>query len=141
MYLEDVLRDVLGASERQVTKAGLERSYVPHYKGSITVTCLGLFGPSELGRREGCPTTGTSWHWSQFGSTAHIGTANGERGLGHARRIYLRVSTGRQAEYDLSIPDQGADRGPGRAAWWRVVAEFIEPGASATDDKRRISSA
>lgn len=51
--------------------------------------------------------------------------------------IYLRVSTGRQAEHDLSIPDQKAqterwvaERG------WRVVAEYVEPGASATDDKR-----
>ena len=51
--------------------------------------------------------------------------------------IYLRVSTGRQAEHDLSIPDQKAQT----AAWvvqrgWRVVAEYVEPGASATDDKR-----
>jgi DNA invertase Pin-like site-specific DNA recombinase len=51
--------------------------------------------------------------------------------------IYLRVSTGRQAEHDLSIPDQRAQT----QAWvaqrgWRVVAEYVEPGASATDDKR-----
>ena len=51
--------------------------------------------------------------------------------------IYLRVSTGRQAEHDLSIPDQKAQN----QAWvaqrgWRVVAEYVEPGASATDDKR-----
>jgi site-specific DNA recombinase len=51
--------------------------------------------------------------------------------------IYLRVSTGRQAEQDLSIPDQRTQT----QAWttrrgWRVVAEYIEPGASATDDKR-----
>ena len=51
--------------------------------------------------------------------------------------IYLRVSTGRQAEHDLSIPDQKAQT----EAWckarsWTVVAEYIEPGASATDDKR-----
>ena len=51
--------------------------------------------------------------------------------------IYLRVSTGRQAEHDLSIPDQRAQT----QAWvaqrgWTVVAEYIEPGASATDDKR-----
>ena len=51
--------------------------------------------------------------------------------------VYLRVSTGRQAEHDLSIPDQ-----KGQAqAWvaqrgWSVVAEYVEPGASATDDKR-----
>lgn len=51
--------------------------------------------------------------------------------------IYLRVSTGRQAEHDLSIPDQKAQT----QAWveqrgWSVVAEYVEPGASATDDKR-----
>jgi DNA invertase Pin-like site-specific DNA recombinase len=47
------------------------------------------------------------------------------------------VSTGRQAEHDLSIPDQRAQT----QAWaaqrgWPVVAEYVEPGASATDDKR-----
>jgi site-specific DNA recombinase len=51
--------------------------------------------------------------------------------------VYLRVSTGRQAEHDLSIPDQ---RGQTRA-WvvqrgWSVVAEYVEAGASATDDRR-----
>lgn len=51
--------------------------------------------------------------------------------------IYLRVSTGRQAEHDLSIPDQKTQT----EAWckvrgWAVVAEYVEPGASATDDKR-----
>ena len=51
--------------------------------------------------------------------------------------IYLRVSTGRQAEHDLSIPDQRAQT----QAWvaqrgLTVVAEYVEPGASATDDKR-----
>ncbi len=51
--------------------------------------------------------------------------------------IYLRVSTGRQAEQDLSIPDQKKQA----QAWvaqrgWGIVAEYIEPGASATDDKR-----
>src|SRR5215472_2260636 len=51
--------------------------------------------------------------------------------------VYLRVSTGRQAEQDLSIPDQKAQT----KAWctargWSVAAEYVEPGASATDDKR-----
>jgi site-specific DNA recombinase len=51
--------------------------------------------------------------------------------------IYLRVSTGRQAEHDLSIPDQKAQT----EAWlaqrgWSIIAEYVEPGASATDDKR-----
>ena len=50
---------------------------------------------------------------------------------------YLRVSTGRQAEHDLSIPDQKAQT----TAWasgrgMEIVAEYVEPGASATDDKR-----
>ena len=44
--------------------------------------------------------------------------------------LYLRVSTGRQAENDLSIPDQRrqakaycASRG------WEIVADYVEPGA------------
>jgi site-specific DNA recombinase len=51
--------------------------------------------------------------------------------------LYLRVSTGRQADSDLSIPDQRrqakcycAPRG------WEIVADYVEPGASATDDRR-----
>lgn len=50
---------------------------------------------------------------------------------------YLRVSTGRQAESDLSIPDQRrhierycAARG------WTIVEDYVEPGSSATDDRR-----
>jgi DNA invertase Pin-like site-specific DNA recombinase len=51
--------------------------------------------------------------------------------------IYLRVSTGRQAEQDLSIPDQRAQTRAGIAQrGWTLVEEFVEPGASATDDKR-----
>lgn len=57
-----------------------------------------------------------------------------------ARQIparYLRVSTGRQAEHDLSIPDQRAQTQAWTAArGMQIVAEYIEPGASATDDKR-----
>ena len=50
--------------------------------------------------------------------------------------LYLRVSTGRQAEQDLSIPDQKAQaRKWCEARGWNVVAEFVELGASATDDK------
>lgn len=51
--------------------------------------------------------------------------------------IYARVSTARQAEHDLSIPDQlaqarryAAERGG------MIAAEYVEPGASARDDKR-----
>ena len=51
--------------------------------------------------------------------------------------LYARVSTTRQAENDLSIPDQLRQM----RAWAErqghvVVKEYIEPGASATDDKR-----
>jgi len=50
---------------------------------------------------------------------------------------YLRVSTGRQAESDLSIPDQRKQI----AAFcvskgWNLVDEYVEPGATATDDNR-----
>ncbi len=50
---------------------------------------------------------------------------------------YLRVSSGRQAESDLSIPDQRrhierycAARG------WTIVEDYVEPSSSATDDRR-----
>jgi site-specific DNA recombinase len=51
--------------------------------------------------------------------------------------LYMRVSTGRQAEHDLSIPDQRSQL----KLWCRanghdVVAEFVEAGASAGDDRR-----
>ncbi|WP_233586789.1 recombinase family protein [Caulobacter sp. 602-1] len=51
--------------------------------------------------------------------------------------LYLRVSTGRQAENDLSIPDQRRQlEAYCEAKGWTVAAEFVEPGASATDDRR-----
>jgi hypothetical protein len=51
--------------------------------------------------------------------------------------LYLRVSTGRQAESDLSIPDQRRQL----EAYclnknWSVAPELVEPGNTATDDKR-----
>ena len=53
--------------------------------------------------------------------------------------IYARVSTTRQAENDLSIPDQIRQmRQECEANDHAVIREFIEPGASATDDKRPI---
>ena len=72
---------------------------------------------------------------SRFGSS-HA-TLSSVRVSAPRAAIYLRVSTGRQAEQDLSIPDQRAQT----KAWvaqrgWSVVAEYVEPGASATDDKR-----
>lgn len=51
--------------------------------------------------------------------------------------IYARVSTTRQADNDLSIPDQLRQlRDWSKANSHLVVREFVEPGASATDDKR-----
>lgn len=51
--------------------------------------------------------------------------------------IYARVSTTRQADNDLSIPDQLRQmRDWAKANGHIVVMEFVEPGASATDDKR-----
>ena len=51
--------------------------------------------------------------------------------------LYLRVSTTRQAEVDLSIPDQQAQTAAYCAQrGWRIVAEYVEPGASAMDDHR-----
>lgn len=53
--------------------------------------------------------------------------------------LYARVSTGRQAENDLSIPDQLRQMRVWAQRNGHVVAkEYIEPGASATDDKRPV---
>ncbi|MDF1608272.1 recombinase family protein [Hoeflea sp. YIM 152468] len=50
---------------------------------------------------------------------------------------YLRVSTGRQADSDLSIPDQRKQiSGFCTSKVWQIVEEFVESGASATDDTR-----
>ncbi len=51
----------------------------------------------------------------------------------------MRVSTGRQAEHDLSIPDQRAQlKAWCRAHGYSVAAEFVEAGASAGDDRRPV---
>src|SRR6201989_1933499 len=53
--------------------------------------------------------------------------------------LYMRVSTGRQAEHDLSIPDQRQQlKSWCRANGHEVVAEFVEAGASASDDRRPV---
>src|ERR1700681_4474226 len=53
--------------------------------------------------------------------------------------IYARVSTTRQAENDLSIPDQLRQmRQWAERHGHVVVKEYVEPGASATDDKRPV---
>jgi len=51
--------------------------------------------------------------------------------------LYLRVSTGRQAEGDVSLPSQrDLTRRYCEREGWTVVDEFVEPGLSATDDRR-----
>jgi site-specific DNA recombinase len=51
--------------------------------------------------------------------------------------IYARVSTARQAEHDISIPDQLARaRKHCEGRGWYVSKEFVDPGVSARDDKR-----
>ena len=53
--------------------------------------------------------------------------------------LYARVSTAKQAEKDLSIPDQLAQmRAWCKARGLPVAMEYVEPGASATDDKRPV---
>lgn len=51
--------------------------------------------------------------------------------------LYLRVSTNRQAEHDVSIPDQ---RRQGeaycQARGHELVETYVEAGASATNDRR-----
>jgi site-specific DNA recombinase len=53
--------------------------------------------------------------------------------------LYARVSTSRQAEKDLSLPDQLRQM----REWCKtrnhhIALEYVEPGASATDDKRPV---
>ena len=51
--------------------------------------------------------------------------------------VYVRVSTSRQAEADLSIPDQIKQaEGYCNQKGWEIVTSYVEPGASATDDRR-----
>lgn len=53
--------------------------------------------------------------------------------------LYARVSTVKQAEKDLSIPDQLRQmREWCKANGYTVIMEYVEPGASATDDKRPV---
>ena len=52
--------------------------------------------------------------------------------------LYMRVSTGRQIEHDLSIPDQRTHlKSWCRTHGYTVAAEFVE-GASAGDDRRPV---
>ena len=51
--------------------------------------------------------------------------------------LYLRVSTARQAEHDVSIPDQKRQGEAYCAArGYQLVETYVEPGASATNDRR-----
>ncbi len=51
--------------------------------------------------------------------------------------LYLRVSTARQAEHDLSIPDQRRQlEAHCLSRGWEVAEVFVEPGNTATDDRR-----
>ncbi|MCM8731820.1 recombinase family protein [Hephaestia sp. GCM10023244] len=51
--------------------------------------------------------------------------------------LYLRVSTARQAEHDVSIPDQKRQgEAYCQSRGLTLVDTFIEPGASATNDRR-----
>ena len=53
--------------------------------------------------------------------------------------IYVRVSTSRQAEHDLSLPDQIAQcRAYCERQGWDVAEVFSEPGASALDEDRPV---
>jgi site-specific DNA recombinase len=53
--------------------------------------------------------------------------------------IYARVSTTKQAEKDLSIPDQLRQmREWCKARHHQVALEYVEPGASGTDDRRPV---
>lgn len=53
--------------------------------------------------------------------------------------LYARVSTGKQAEKDLSIPDQIQQlRAYCDQKGWEVHKTYIEPGASARDDNRPL---
>ncbi|MEQ1509283.1 MAG: recombinase family protein [Sphingopyxis sp.] len=51
--------------------------------------------------------------------------------------LYLRVSTARQAEHDVSIPDQQRQgESYCQSRGYQLVETFVEPGASATNDRR-----
>jgi len=54
--------------------------------------------------------------------------------------LYLRVSTGRQATSDVSLPSQrDVTRSHCETNGWIVVEEYVEA-ATATDDRRPLSS-
>ena len=51
--------------------------------------------------------------------------------------LYLRVSTARQAEHDVSIPDQKRQgESYCQSRGYQLAETYVEPGASATNDRR-----
>ena len=59
--------------------------------------------------------------------------------MGRNVALYLRVSTVRQADQDLSIPDQRKQaEAYCKRRGWKIVCEFVERGASATTDNRPV---
>ena len=59
--------------------------------------------------------------------------------MGTRVALYMRVSTARQAEKELSIPDQRKQlRDHCEKRGYEIAGEYVEPGASATDDKRPV---
>ena len=51
--------------------------------------------------------------------------------------LYLRVSTPRQAEHDVSIPDQRREgEAYCQARGYQLIETYVEPGATATNDRR-----
>jgi DNA invertase Pin-like site-specific DNA recombinase len=70
---------------------------------------------------------------------APIPTCQAEQAPPRRAALYMRVSTGRQAEHELSIPDQRTQlRTWCRVNGYAVAAEFVEAGASAGDDRRPV---
>ncbi|MFC3071603.1 recombinase family protein [Shinella pollutisoli] len=64
-------------------------------------------------------------------------TAPAEQPVASRAALYMRVSTGRQAESDLSIPDQRRQATAFcKARGWEVVNEFVDAGLSGTTDNR-----
>ncbi len=67
-----------------------------------------------------------------FGNVVRSGKAAPKRAV-----LYLRVSTGRQATNDVSLPSQrDITTAHCTANGWLVIDEFVEAGATATDDRR-----
>lgn len=68
---------------------------------------------------------------------APLDSQNAAQNAPQRAALYMRVSTGRQAESDLSIPDQQRQMTAFcKAREWEVAAEFVDAGLSGTDDNR-----